>query len=206
MGYGPLAHFKGPSSFWARIIPGNIPRLLYHIRWKNTSEYKGFRMISISCISFITHILKRRKSFCEPLLIQLQCMDPVGGGVWTPQPSENHKAIGFLGNRGDIPKYHKATEPAFTVGPSSARQQDTIKMVFRWQANDGPLVVVFGSSLPSSTKNNCQSWTPFDKTFWICACNFCYSCLRTIKQKFNMEITKVYGSFIILLPSKQSLF
>ena len=22
MGYGPLAHLKGPSSFWARIIPG----------------------------------------------------------------------------------------------------------------------------------------------------------------------------------------
>ena len=22
MGYGPLVHFKGPSSFWARIIPG----------------------------------------------------------------------------------------------------------------------------------------------------------------------------------------
>ena len=104
MGYGPLAHFKGPSSFWARIIPENIPRLLYHIRWKNPSEYKGFRMISISCISFITHIWKRRKSFCEPLLIQLKCMDPVGGGVWTPQPSENHKAIGFLGNRGGYPE------------------------------------------------------------------------------------------------------
>ena len=53
-------------------------------------------------------------------------------------------------------------------------------MVFRWRANDGPLIVVIGSSLPSSTKKNrCQSWTPphsplppppprTPKTFWLC--------------------------------------
>ena len=43
----------------------------------------------------------------------------------------------------------KATKPAFNVGPSSARQQNAIPMAFRWQANDCPLIVVFGSSLPS---------------------------------------------------------
>ena len=35
-------------------------------------------------------------------------------------------------------------------------------MAFRWRADDGPLLVVFGSSLPSSTKKP-LSWTPSDK-------------------------------------------
>ena len=37
-----------------------------------------------------------------------------------------------------------------------------------WRADGGPLIVVFGFSLPSSTKKStqksCQSWTPSDKT------------------------------------------
>ena len=45
-------------------------------------------------------------------------------------------------------------------------------MTFCWWADDCPLIVVLGSSLPSSTtKKRCQSWTPSDKTFWIRACN-----------------------------------
>ena len=28
MGYGSLAHFKGPSSFWARVIPGMKKRFI----------------------------------------------------------------------------------------------------------------------------------------------------------------------------------
>ena len=43
-------------------------------------------------------------------------------------------------------------------------------MAFRWRADGGPLIVVLGSSLPSSTKKRCESWTPSDKTFWIRAC------------------------------------
>ena len=45
-------------------------------------------------------------------------------------------------------------------------------MVFRWRANDWQHIVVFGSSLPSSTKKRCQSWTPSDKTLWIRACRW----------------------------------
>ena len=40
-------------------------------------------------------------------------------------------------------------------------------MAFRWRADDGPLLVVFGSSLLSTKKKRCQSWTPSDKSFWI---------------------------------------
>ena len=35
-------------------------------------------------------------------------------------------------------------------------------MAFHWRADDGPLLVVLGSSLPSSTKKR-QSWTPLTK-------------------------------------------
>ena len=50
------------------------------------------------------------------------------------------------------------------------QHRPTSKTPFQWhfalQADDGPLIVVFGSPLPSSTKKkNCQSWTPSDKTF-----------------------------------------
>ena len=75
---------------------------------------------------------------------------------------ENHKNIGFLSNTGpDLLKIHKVTKPTFNVGPSSARHRNAIKMAFRWRADDGPLLVLFGSSLPSS----CQNWTPSGKTF-----------------------------------------
>ena len=45
-------------------------------------------------------------------------------------------------------------------------------MAFHWRANDGPFIVIFGSSIPSSTKKKQkktrnQIWTPSDKTFWI---------------------------------------
>ena len=45
---------------------------------------------------------------------------------------------------------------------------------FRWRADDGPLIVVLGSSLPSSTinKKNLQRWTPSDETSWIRAWAF----------------------------------
>ena len=41
----------------------------------------------------------------------------------------------------EILKILKATTPAFNVVPSSARH-------FRWRADDGPLLVIFGSYLP----------------------------------------------------------
>ena len=45
---------------------------------------------------------------------------------------KNDKNIGFLCNTGPDPlKNHKATEPAFNVGQSSARQQNAISMAFR---------------------------------------------------------------------------
>ena len=69
---------------------------------------------------------------------------------------------GFLCNTGPDPlKKRKATKPAFNVGPSSARQRNAILMVFRWQADDGHFIAVFGSSSPHQLKQNKR------KRFWI---------------------------------------
>ena len=69
------------------------------------------------------------------------CADPEMGGL---SPLENHKHIGFLSNTGpDSLKIHKAIKPAFNVGPTSARQR----------ADNGPLIVLSGSFLHSSTNN-----------------------------------------------------
>ena len=47
---------------------------------------------------------------------------------------------------------HKVAKPAFNVGPLSPRPPKRHLMAFRWRADDGRRLVVFGSSLPSSTK------------------------------------------------------
>ena len=87
-----------------------------------------------------------------------------GQGVWAPL--KNHKNIGFLWNTSQHPlKNHKATKPAFNVGPSLARQRNAISMAFPWWADDGPFIAVFGSYIPSNVHD--QIWTPSDKTFWI---------------------------------------
>ena len=60
-----------------------------------------------------------------------------GQEVMTPRKSQN---IGFLSNTGPDPlKINKATKPTFNVGPSSARQRNTI----RWRFDDGRLILVF---------------------------------------------------------------
>ena len=54
-------------------------------------------------------------------------------------PRKNHN-LGFLSNTGpDLLKNHKATKPAFNVGPLSAPSE----MAFRWRADDGAPIVVF---------------------------------------------------------------
>ena len=62
-----------------------------------------------------------------------------GAETGGPDPLKNHKTRGYFNN----PENQKAY-----VGPSSARQLNTILMVFQWRADDGPLIV---------------SWTPLTK-------------------------------------------
>ena len=61
-------------------------------------------------------------------------------------------------------------------------------MEFHWRADDGLLIVVLGSSLPSSTKKEkeekkrCQSLAPSDKTYriraWAGQAGFNRSCRK----------------------------
>ena len=67
------------------------------------------------------------------------CADRERGGAGEPDPQalKNHK-IGFLSNTGQDPlKNHKAAKPAFNVGPSTARQRNTIL----WRFCGGPMMV-----------------------------------------------------------------
>ena len=61
------------------------------------------------------------------------------GGLDPPEKLQN---IGFLCNTGPDPlKNHKATKPAFNVGPSSARQRNAISMAFlKWRFAGGPMM------------------------------------------------------------------
>ena len=87
-----------------------------------------------------------------------------GRGSGPPPPSEKSQNIRFLSNTGEDPlKNHKTTKPAFNVGPSLARQRNAIKIAIRWRAHNGPLIVLFGSYLPSSTKNVVKVGQPLTK-------------------------------------------
>ena len=75
----------------------------------------------------------------QKILSQVITMRGSRGGQGSgPTPMENYKATGFLDKTGlYLLKYHIATKPVVTIWPESA--------------DDGPLLVIFGSSLPSST-------------------------------------------------------
>ena len=65
-----------------------------------------------------------------------------GQRIRTPPP-ENHKSIGFFSTTGPDPlKNHMTSKPASTLG----------HLPFRLRADDGPLKMLLGSSIPSSTK------------------------------------------------------
>ena len=77
-------------------------------------------------------------------------------------------------------------------------------MAFRWRADDGPFIVVFGYSIPSSTKNkkHSQLWTASDKTLWICACSqrmikTIIWRVRWVKTRIILDIRPVWSEFSI---------
>ena len=84
------------------------------------------------------------------------CADPEGGGgqgVWTPPPSEKSQNIGFSNRSGSPQKSQLPSQhPMCAVIGTPAKRH--LMMAFRWRADDGPLIVVLGSCLPSSTEKN----------------------------------------------------
>ena len=77
------------------------------------------------------------------------CVDPEGRhGVRTPPPLKNHKNIEFLSNTGPDPlKFSRLPRQHPTLGHHRHASETPFKS-FRWWADDGPLLVIFGSSLP----------------------------------------------------------
>ena len=77
-----------------------------------------------------------------------------GTGGLDPPPEKSQKSLRFVSYTGPDPlKNHKATKPEFNVGPPSAHQRNAISMTFHWRADDGLILVEFGSPLPSFTIN-----------------------------------------------------
>ena len=81
----------------------------------------------------------------------LSCADPEGDRGSGPPEKKN---IGFSSNTGPDPLrnhcYQASIQCWAIIGTPAKRHL----MAFRWQADDVPLIVVLGSSLPSSTKKN----------------------------------------------------
>ena len=68
-------------------------------------------------------------------------------------------------------------------------------MAFRWQANNGPLLVAFQSSLhPINQKKPLSVLDPSDKTFWIRTCH------KSLFQELESK------EIICIDPDKEILF
>ena len=69
-----------------------------------------------------------------------------GGGAVGPDPlplpEKSQKYWVSLKYCPDPLNNHKATKPAFNVGPSYARQRNAIPMAFRWRADYGSFIEV----------------------------------------------------------------
>ena len=107
----------------------------------------------------LKRVLQNRKPFYVHVhVIYVRMQMGAAGGPDPPPPLKNHKNINFASNTGpDTLKnrsYQASIQCWAIIGTSAKRR-----------ANDGPLIVVLGSFLPSSTKKKkrCQSWAPLIK-------------------------------------------
>ena len=98
-----------------------------------------------------------------------------GGAGGLEHPLKNYKNIGFSNNTGPDPLKNRSYQASIQCWAIIDTPAKCHLMAFRWRADDGPLIVVLGSSLPSSKTQNKNtkkkkrllSCTPSDKTFWI---------------------------------------
>ena len=97
---------------------------------------------------FLRSLVSNSRLFkCDHVRIQR------GGGTGGPDPPEKSQNIGFLSETGPDPlKITKLPNQHSMLG------HHRCWMVFRWRADDGPFIVTFGSSIPSSTKKKKQQF------------------------------------------------
>ena len=84
--------------------------------------------------------------------LSTQRATPEGGGVGVRTPLKNHKNIGFLSNTGPDPLKNNNQASIQFCGIIGTPAKRHLKWCFAgWPMIAGSLVVVFGSSLPSTT-------------------------------------------------------
>ena len=101
---------------------------------KPNAKQNRFQIVTIFFYFFFSLFLRRYVTYVPAgfgkvlLVLILGCHERIqSGGQEVRTPWKNHKNLGFLGNTGpDLLKNHKATKPAFNVGPLSARQRNAI--------------------------------------------------------------------------------
>ena len=94
-----------------------------------------------------------------------------GTGGPDPPPPENHKNIGFLSNTGPnslkITKLPSQIQCSPIIGTPAKRHLNGILLAGRWWPTYSSGIWILPALINQKT-NHCQSWTPSDKTFWIC--------------------------------------
>ena len=105
----------------------------WRVRKPNAKENR-FQIVTIFLPFFFSIVLRHYDTYVPAgfgkvlLALILGCHGRIQRGrtrVGTPPPPplKNHKKLGFQSNTGpDLLKNHKATKPAFNVGPLSTRQ------------------------------------------------------------------------------------
>ena len=107
---------------------GLSPRLYPPFVWASLeSSYELVLLDSSPETSLLYNAISSKISSAGVIHKQVRIQRGGGGGRGSRPhrtPLKNHNHIGFICNTGPDPlKNHKATKPAFNVGPSSARQR-----------------------------------------------------------------------------------
>ena len=133
-----------------------------------------------------------------------------------PPPMKNHKNIGFSSNTVPDSLKNRSYQASIQCWGIIGTPVKGHLMAFRWRAHDGPLIVVLGSFLPSSTKkkkkktnkkNEVKVGPPltklsgsahgqFDLAIWIV--NICRGWTRQLSSD-------IYSSFVCLFVWFDSL-
>ena len=146
--------FKSQQQFWqpkSLQITGQIIILSLCMSLSCTTACMSFS--PLFKIKIKKHFTRNSLNKMYLLYITITCADPEGRqGVQTPL--KNHKNIVFSSNTVLDPLKNRSYQASIQCWAIIGMPGKRHLMAFRWHADDGPLKVVLGSSLPSSTKKN----------------------------------------------------
>ena len=131
----------------------------YQSGWKSLFQiYVSFNMCQLTHIGQFMKFRWPRGQGSGKCHARIQWGE-TGSGPPPPPPPEKSQNIGFLAILVWTPRKNtKLPNQHSMLGHHRHASETPIKMAFRWRANDGPLMLVFGSYLPSSTKKKKKIW------------------------------------------------